>query len=86
MPSSIYEFRISVTLDVTFTARLFVAPLHTHPAVEPSSIPPVEPSAEAFLHLPHQVTGEVAKIVELGGIFRRGDEPELIPVLTPTLD
>ncbi len=47
---------------------------------------PVEPCAQVLFHLAHEVAGEAAQIAHLAGVFRRDDEPELVPVLPAPLD
>ena len=47
---------------------------------------PIELRAEVGFHLPHEVTGEAAKVAHLDGILRRDDEAELVAVLPPALD
>jgi hypothetical protein len=42
---------------------------------------PVQPGAEVTLHLADQVTGECLDVGHLGGILRRDDEVEMMPVV-----
>jgi hypothetical protein len=41
---------------------------------------PVQPGAEIALHLADQVAGEGPRVSHLGGILRRDDETEMMPV------
>jgi hypothetical protein len=42
---------------------------------------PVQPGAEIVLHLADHVAGEDPEIGRLGGILRRDDEAEMMPVV-----
>ena len=47
---------------------------------------PIKAGVQVLLHLPHEIAGEAAQIAHLAGVFRRDDEPELVPVLPAPLD
>src|SRR6187200_463688 len=41
---------------------------------------PVEPRAQVACHSVHETASEATKIRKLGGVFRRDDEAELVPI------
>jgi hypothetical protein len=47
---------------------------------------PVELSSQMLLHLAHEIAGEAAQIVHLGGVFWGDDKTKLVAVLPAALD
>ncbi len=56
------------------------------PSVEMVDRDPVELCAEILFHLSHHVAGEAAKILQAVTILRRDDEPELVAVISASVE